>query len=74
MKKKKGIDFNAYNLKPAGAYRVEPSDFDILMSSIKQADEAAKGLLKETSKTAVDSKVPSEPKEPETTAPSQEKA
>ena len=60
MKKKKPIDFNEYNLKPAGSYRVNPSDFNMLLGTIEQADAAAKELLKETSEAASPTK-PAEP-------------
>lgn len=44
-----GIDFNAYNLRPAGAYldRIG-SDFSELLNSMTEADNAAKKLLRET--------------------------
>ncbi len=48
MKQRKPIDFNQYNLKPPGAYRVDPNDFKDIMGTIEQADAAAKELLKET--------------------------
>lgn len=62
MKEKKSIDFNKYNLKPPGSYRVEPSDFSTLLGTIEQADAAAKELLKETSAA-------SKSNSPETTEP-----
>ena len=71
LKQRKPIDFNQYNLKPPGAYRVDPNDFKDMMGTIEQADAAAKELLKETGTAAAGTKPPA-PEEKEEKKPSLE--
>lgn len=47
-RKKEKIDFNAYNLRPAGSYMSDLSDFTRLMGTIEEAEAAANKLLEET--------------------------
>ena len=54
LKQRKPIDFNQYNLKPPGAYRVDPNDFKDIMGTIEQADAYIKdGTKPESEKQLV---------------------
>jgi len=66
--KKKGIDFNSYNLKPSGYYMNSISEFADLLGRMDDAEKAADELLKETDmlkKDAPKTKAEQQPEKPE---------